>query len=170
MLLCSIMLSDTKDSYLVPLEIWDLRLFKHTLSTVLMLGNILQVCFVLHLMLLLQENLAVKSMMTMRSIQGDLQDFLYLRQNVLPAVLAILNMKEFTTLNERFVVLLPAAAYALFTGSTPLLYDVSGLLPLLYATEPEEELAKIEESPSDFLECSVDVLAKIDIDSGEFVQ
>ncbi|XP_075505013.1 serine/threonine-protein kinase ATM isoform X6 [Primulina tabacum] len=183
-LLCSIMLSDTKDSYLVPLEIWDLRLFKRTLSTVLMLGNIFQVCFVLHLMLLLQENLAavmvvgkylkgahftvdiVKSMMTMRSIQGDLQDFLYLRQNVLPAVLAILNLKEFTTLNERFVVLLPAAAYALSTGCTPLLYEASGLLPLLYATEPVEELAKIEESPSDFLECSVEVLAKIDIDSG----
>ncbi|XP_073048594.1 serine/threonine-protein kinase ATM isoform X19 [Primulina eburnea] len=53
------------------------------------------VCFVLHLMLLLQENLVVKSMMTMRSIQGDLQDFLYLRQNVLPAVLAILNLKDF---------------------------------------------------------------------------
>ncbi|XP_073284364.1 serine/threonine-protein kinase ATM isoform X12 [Primulina huaijiensis] len=184
MLLCSIMLSDTKDSYLVPLEIWDLRLFKRTLPTVLMLGNILQVCFVLHLMLLLQENLAavmvvgkylngahstvdiVKSMMTMRNIQGDLQDFLYLRQNVLPAVLAILNLKEFTTLNEQFVVLLPAAAYALSTGSTPLLYEASGLLPLLYATEPVEELAKIEESPSDFLECSVEVLAKIDIDSG----
>ncbi|XP_073046828.1 serine/threonine-protein kinase ATM-like [Primulina eburnea] len=142
------------------LEIWDLRLFKHTLSTVMMLGNILQFCFVLHLMLLLQENLAavmvvgkylngahstvdiVKSMMTMRSIQGDLQDFLYLRQNVLPAFLAILNLKEFTTLNEQFVVLLPAAAYALSTGSTPLLYDASGLLPLLYATEPVEELAK----------------------------
>ncbi|XP_075497115.1 serine/threonine-protein kinase ATM-like [Primulina tabacum] len=100
------------------------------------------------------------------TFNGDLQDFLYLRQNVLPAVLAILNLKEFTTLNERFVVLLPAAAYALSTGSTPFLYDASGLLPLLYATEPVEELAKIEESPSDFLECSVDVLAKIDIDSG----
>ncbi|XP_073046916.1 serine/threonine-protein kinase ATM-like [Primulina eburnea] len=108
---CNLTSIDTKDSYLFPLEIWDLQLFKRTLSTVLMLGNILQVCFMLHLMLLLQENLAafmvvgkylndahstvdiVKSMMTMRSIQGDLQDSLYLRQNMLPAVLAILNLK-----------------------------------------------------------------------------
>ncbi|XP_073048595.1 serine/threonine-protein kinase ATM isoform X20 [Primulina eburnea] len=146
MLLCSIMLSDTKDSYLVPLEIWDLRLFKRTLS-------MSALCF-------------ISCYFSRRTSLGDLQDFLYLRQNVLPAVLAILNLKEFTTLNERFVVLLPAAAYALSTGSTPLLYDASGLLPLLYATEPMEELAKIEESPSDFLECSVEVLAKIDIDSG----
>ncbi|XP_073046904.1 serine/threonine-protein kinase ATM-like isoform X1 [Primulina eburnea] len=98
--------------------------------------------------------------------QGDLQYLLDLRQNVLSAVLAILNLKEFTTLNERFVVLLPTTAFALSIGSAPLLYDASGLLPLLYATELVEELAKIEESPSDFLECSVEVLAKIDIDSG----
>ncbi|XP_073048619.1 serine/threonine-protein kinase ATM isoform X39 [Primulina eburnea] len=122
MLLCSIMLSDTKDSYLVPLEIWDLRLFKRTLS-------MSALCF-------------ISCYFSRRTSLGDLQDFLYLRQNVLPAVLAILNLKEFTTLNERFVVLLPAAAYALSTGSTPLLYDASGLLPLLYATEPMEELAK----------------------------
>ncbi|XP_073048616.1 serine/threonine-protein kinase ATM isoform X36 [Primulina eburnea] len=126
MLLCSIMLSDTKDSYLVPLEIWDLRLFKRTLS-------MSALCF-------------ISCYFSRRTSLGDLQDFLYLRQNVLPAVLAILNLKEFTTLNERFVVLLPAAAYALSTGSTPLLYDASGLLPLLYATEPMEELAKVLEN------------------------
>ncbi|XP_075497739.1 serine/threonine-protein kinase ATM-like isoform X3 [Primulina tabacum] len=123
MLLCSIMLSDTKDSYLVPFEIWDLRLFKRTLSTS-------SLCF-------------ISCYFSKRTSLGDLQYFLDLRQNVLPAVLAILNLKEFTTLNERFVVLLPAAAFALSTGSTPLLYDASGLLPLLYATEPVEELAKV---------------------------
>ncbi|XP_073046906.1 serine/threonine-protein kinase ATM-like [Primulina eburnea] len=88
------------------------------------------VCFVFHLMLLLQENLV-----------GDLQDFLYLRQNVLPAVLAILNLKEFTTLNERFVVLLPAAAYALSTGSTPLLMTLQDFCRCSML-EPVEELAK----------------------------
>ncbi|XP_073048621.1 serine/threonine-protein kinase ATM isoform X41 [Primulina eburnea] len=131
MLLCSIMLSDTKDSYLVPLEIWDLRLFKRTLS-------MSALCF-------------ISCYFSRRTSLGDLQDFLYLRQNVLPAVLAILNLKEFTTLNERFVVLLPAAAYALSTGSTPLLYDASGLLPLLYATEPMEELAKCLTSLGDLV-------------------
>ncbi|XP_073046840.1 serine/threonine-protein kinase ATM-like isoform X6 [Primulina eburnea] len=146
MLLCNIMLSDTKDSYLFPLLIWDLRLFKRTLST-------FALCF-------------SSCYFSRRTSLGDLQYLLDLRQNVLPAVLAILNLKEFTTLNERFVVLLPATAFALSIGSTPLLYDASGLLPLLYATELVEELAKIEESPSDFLECSVEVLAKIDIDSG----
>ncbi|XP_073046905.1 uncharacterized protein [Primulina eburnea] len=75
--------------------------------------------------------------------QGDLQYLLDLRQNVLSAVLAILNLKEFTTLNERFVVLLPTTAFALSIGSAPLLYDASGLLPLLYATELVEELAKV---------------------------
>ncbi|XP_073048585.1 serine/threonine-protein kinase ATM isoform X10 [Primulina eburnea] len=75
MLLCSIMLSDTKDSYLVPLEIWDLRLFKRTLS-------MSALCF-------------ISCYFSRRTSLGDLQDFLYLRQNVLPAVLAILNLKDF---------------------------------------------------------------------------
>ncbi|XP_073046849.1 serine/threonine-protein kinase ATM-like isoform X9 [Primulina eburnea] len=123
MLLCNIMLSDTKDSYLFPLLIWDLRLFKRTLST-------FALCF-------------SSCYFSRRTSLGDLQYLLDLRQNVLPAVLAILNLKEFTTLNERFVVLLPATAFALSIGSTPLLYDASGLLPLLYATELVEELAKV---------------------------
>ncbi|XP_073145738.1 serine/threonine-protein kinase ATM isoform X3 [Henckelia pumila] len=146
MLLCIIMLSDTKDLYLVPLEIWDLRVFKRILSTSVL-------CF-------------ISCYFSRRTSLGDLQDFLYLRQNVLPAVLAILNLKEFTTLNDRIVIVLPAAAYAVSAGSTPLLYEASGLLPLLYAAEPMEELAKIEESSHGFLECSVEVLAKIDFDSG----
>ncbi|KZV34741.1 serine/threonine-protein kinase ATM [Dorcoceras hygrometricum] len=137
---------DTKDSYLVPLEIWDLRVFKRIRSTSVL-------CF-------------ISCYFSRRVSLGDLQDFLYLRQNVLPAVLAILNLKELTALNEQFVIVLPAAAYALSTGSTPLLYEASGLLPLLYAAEPMEELAKIEESPRGVLEYSVEVLAKIDIDSG----
>ncbi|XP_073046814.1 serine/threonine-protein kinase ATM-like [Primulina eburnea] len=73
MLLCSIMLSDTKDSYLFPLEIWDLQLFKRTLSTSAL-------CF-------------ISCYFSRRISLGDLQDSLYLRQNMLPAVLAILNLK-----------------------------------------------------------------------------
>ncbi|XP_075497892.1 uncharacterized protein LOC142535419 [Primulina tabacum] len=44
----------------------------------------LKVCFVL-----------ISCYFSKRTSLGDLQDFLYLRQNVLPAVLAILNLKDF---------------------------------------------------------------------------
>ncbi|KAI3454494.1 hypothetical protein Pfo_011157 [Paulownia fortunei] len=150
MLLCNIMLSDTKDSYFVSLDIWDLRVVKR-------LPSISVLCF-------------ISCYFSRRASQGDPRDAFYLRQNMLRAVLALLNLKECSSLNERLVVVVPAAAYALCVGSAPLINEALGLSPLLYVSEAMEEGAKEEEQSlenlREFFECSVEILAKIDNDSG----
>ncbi|KAK4437221.1 Serine/threonine-protein kinase ATM [Sesamum alatum] len=145
-LLCTIILSDTKDSYFVALEIWDLRVFKRLPSTSVL-------CF-------------ISCYFSRRASQGDSRDALYLRQNMLRAVLALLNLKECSSLNERSVVLVPAAAYALCVGSAPLINETLGLSRLAHVSEAIEE-GILEEEQSlenlrELFECSVDVLARID--------
>ncbi|KAL3628823.1 hypothetical protein CASFOL_027869 [Castilleja foliolosa] len=150
MLLCNIMLNDTKDSYVVPHEIWDLRVFKRMPSMPVL-------CF-------------ITCYFSRRASQGDPQDAFYLRQNMLRAVLALLNLQECSLLNERLVVVLPEAAYALCVGSAPLINQALGLSQLLYVSEGMTECVKEEENSlenlHEFFECSVEVLAKIDNDSG----
>ncbi|KAL7139007.1 hypothetical protein ABFS83_09G021400 [Erythranthe nasuta] len=153
MLLCNIMLSDTTDSYFVSLEIWDLRVFKR-------LPSISVLCF-------------ISCYFSRRASQGDPRDAFYLRQNMLRAVLALVNLKECSSLNDRLVIVVPAAAYALCVGSAPLLNEALGLSPLLYGSKPMEEGEKEEEQSLENLheifDCSVQVLARIDNDLGQKV-
>ncbi|XP_020548356.1 serine/threonine-protein kinase ATM [Sesamum indicum] len=145
-LLCTMILSDTKDLYFVALEIWDLRVFKLLPSTSVL-------CF-------------ISCYFSRRASQGDSQDALYLRQNMLRAVLALLNLEGCSSLNERLVVLLPAAAYALCVGSATLINETLGLSRLLHVSEAiEEGTLEEEQSPEnlhELFECSVEVLARID--------
>ncbi|CAL5362027.1 unnamed protein product [Camellia sinensis] len=109
-----------------------------------------------------------------RGSQGDLRDSLHLRQNLLRAVLALVNCQVFETLecpmlNERIIVLLPAAVYALCAGCAPLPLDCKGLFPYhssMDVPEAVEEWVKGEdrehENLHELFECSVEVLAKID--------
>ncbi|KAK4479331.1 hypothetical protein RD792_014843 [Penstemon davidsonii] len=103
-------------------------------------------------------------------LMGDPRDALYLRQNMLRAVLALFNLKEFSPLNELLVVMVPTTAYALCVGSAPLLNEAVALSPFVYLAEAMEEQAKAEEqtleNPRDYFECSVEVLSKIRNDSG----
>ncbi|KAL0440918.1 UNVERIFIED_CONTAM: Serine/threonine-protein kinase ATM [Sesamum radiatum] len=97
---------------------------------------------------------------------GDSRDALYLRQNMLRAVLALLSLEECSSLNERLVVLLPAAAYALCVGSATLINETLGLSRLLHVSEAIEE-GTLEEEESlenlhELFECSVEFLARID--------
>ncbi|XP_047965261.1 serine/threonine-protein kinase ATM [Salvia hispanica] len=153
MLLCNIMLSDTKDSYIVTPEIWDLRVFKRSPSV--------SVLFF------------ISCYFSSKAIQGDTRDALFLRQNMLRTVLASFNLRECTSLNERLVVLIPAALYALSVGSAPPINEAQGYSQLLYVSEVMEERAKDEEHSLEnlhgFFDCSVDVLARIDDDSGQRV-
>ncbi|GFP92353.1 serine/threonine-protein kinase atm [Phtheirospermum japonicum] len=100
---------------------------------------------------------------------GDPRDAFYLRQNMLRAVLALVNLKECSSLNERLVVVLPEAAYALCVGSAPPINEALGLSQLLYVSEAMNESVKEEENSlenlHEFFECTVEVLAKIDNDS-----
>ncbi|KAK4479334.1 hypothetical protein RD792_014846 [Penstemon davidsonii] len=103
-------------------------------------------------------------------LMGDPRDALYLRQNMLRAVFALFNLKEFSPLNELLVVMVPTTAYALCVGSAPLLNEAVALSPFVYLAEAMEEQAKAEEqtleNPRDYFECSVEVLSKIRNDSG----
>ncbi|KAL3824832.1 hypothetical protein ACJIZ3_020861 [Penstemon smallii] len=150
MVLCNIMLMDPKDSFFVSVEIWDLRVFKR-------LPSISVLRF-------------ISCYFSRRASLGDPRDALYLRQNMLRAVLALLSLKEFSPLNELLVVMVPTTAYALCVGSAPLLNEAVALSPFVYFAEAMEEQAKSEEqtleNPRDYFECSVEVLSKIRNDSG----
>ncbi|KAM3381087.1 serine/threonine-protein kinase ATM isoform X3 [Capsicum galapagoense] len=142
MLLRNLILNDTTNTYLVPQDLWDLRLLKRVPS-------ISFLCF-------------ISCYFSRKGYQGDLRDTLYLRQDLLRAVLAFPFWKECSMLNKQLVSLLPTAVYALCTGGTPL-FD-KGLYPLHYVPETLNDV-KVEdhthESVHDLFECSVEVLARI---------
>ncbi|XP_058227343.1 serine/threonine-protein kinase ATM isoform X4 [Rhododendron vialii] len=98
---------------------------------------------------------------------GDLRDSLHLRQNLLRAVLALLNWQDCPMLNEGLVRFLPAAVYALCAGCAPLPLDCKELFPYHSSMDVlVEECIKGEDhengSLHELFECSVEVLAKID--------
>lgn len=140
-------MQDAKDSYFISLDIWDLPVFKR-------LPSISVLCF-------------ISCYFSRRISQGDPKDALCLRQNILHSVLALLNLKESSPLNEQLVAAVPAAAYALCVGCPPLIIETQGILPL-YIFEVMEEGAK-EEYPLEkqcvSFDCSVDILAKFENDN-----
>ncbi|XP_055826815.1 serine/threonine-protein kinase ATM isoform X2 [Solanum dulcamara] len=142
MLLRNLILNDTTNAYFVPQDLWDLRLLKRVPS-------ISVLCF-------------ISCYFSRKCYQGDLRDTLYLRQNLLRAVLAFPFWKERSILNKQLVAVLPTAVYALCTGGTPLLDK--GLSPSHYIPETVNDV-KVEdhthESVHDLFECSVEVLARI---------
>ncbi|KAL6588031.1 hypothetical protein OROMI_001009 [Orobanche minor] len=82
----------------------------------------------------------------------------------------ILNQKECASLDDKLVVVILVASYALSVGSTPPANESRGDAPLLYVSEAMEEWAKEEEHLLEnlhgFFECSVKALATIGNDSG----
>ncbi|KAL6536737.1 hypothetical protein OROMI_026318 [Orobanche minor] len=78
----------------------------------------------------------------------------------------ILNQKECASLDDKLVVVILVASYALSVGSTPPANESRGDSPLLYVSEAMEEWAKEEEHLLEnlhgFFECSVKALATID--------
>ncbi|XP_075107785.1 serine/threonine-protein kinase ATM isoform X5 [Nicotiana tabacum] len=141
-LLRNIILNDKMNAYLVPQDLWDLRLLKRVPS-------ISVLCF-------------ISCYFSRKGYQGDLRDALYLRQNLLRAVLAVPFWKDCSMLNKQLVAIFPTAVYALCTGGTPLLDK--GLSPSHYVPETLNDV-KVEdhthESEHEFFECSVEVLARI---------
>ncbi|XP_010663180.1 serine/threonine-protein kinase ATM isoform X4 [Vitis vinifera] len=151
-LLGNIVSNDLISTPIVPQEIWDLRLFKHMPSV-----------SVLYF---------ISCYFSRKGSQGDLRDILHLRQNLLRAVLGLLEWKESFILNERMVVLLPATVYALCTGCVPFTDCYKGLLishSFLGVPDRIEDWLKTgeyeRESLHEVFECSVEVLAEIDLSS-----
>ncbi|KAK9995769.1 hypothetical protein SO802_020455 [Lithocarpus litseifolius] len=152
-LLGNIISYDLTNKYIIPQDIWDLRLFKRMPSV-----------SVLYF---------ISCYFSRKGSQGDIRDILNLRKNLLRAVLGHANWKEPSILNERVVLFLPAAVYALCAGCAPFKQCYNGF-PLSYSfvddTEAALEQVKIEDFEHDSLhevfECSVEVLARIDQDCG----
>ncbi|XP_051142572.1 serine/threonine-protein kinase ATM isoform X2 [Andrographis paniculata] len=147
-LLCNIMLCDTKDSYFVSTEIWDLPVFKR-------LPSISILCF-------------VSCYFSRRVSQGDPRDALLLRRNMLRTSLDFLNSKESFPLKEQLLAAVPATAYSLCVGSAPLITETQGFLPIYVLEAMEEGTKEVEQSYEklyEFFDCSVEVLAKFENDS-----
>ncbi|KAF8094951.1 hypothetical protein N665_0348s0034 [Sinapis alba] len=100
--------------------------------------------------------------------QGNLQDDLHLRRNLLRAVCGPLSWKGRLALNERMVRLLPAAALALcagFTTTIPLLKEHLPTPSGWDACEVVDDVAKIDDVEQErkfgLFECSVEVLTRV---------
>ncbi|GMY24943.1 serine/threonine-protein kinase ATM isoform X1 [Fagus crenata] len=152
-LLGNIISYDLINTYVIPQDVWDLGLFKRMPSV-----------SVLYF---------ISCYFSRKGSQGDIHDILNLRKSLLRAVLGHTNWKEPSILNERVVLFLPAAVYALCAGCAPFRQCYHGF-PLSYSfvddTEATLDQVKTEDFEHDSLhelfERSVEVLAKIDQDSG----
>ncbi|XP_048228650.1 serine/threonine-protein kinase ATM isoform X3 [Ricinus communis] len=148
LLLGNILTSDMMNIFVVPQDIWDLKLFKQMPSRCVLYFI---ACYFSH-----------------KGSQGDLRDSLHLRKNLLTTILGYLNWKDTSILNEHMVVLFPAAVYALCAGCAPFTHCYKGLLPS-HNLEASGDWAKTYEDECERLyepfECSVEVLAKIDLGS-----
>ncbi|OMO81447.1 hypothetical protein CCACVL1_12416, partial [Corchorus capsularis] len=151
-LLGSIISNDLTNKCLVPHDVWDLRFFKRTPSV-----------FALYF---------IACYFSRKGSQGDLRDILHLRKSLLRATLGSLSWNESYLLNDRMVLLLPAAVYALCAGSEPFTQFYKEILPLnsfVDATEVADDWIKVDEYDHERqlenFECSVEVLANIDVDS-----
>ncbi|KAK9278964.1 hypothetical protein L1049_028546 [Liquidambar formosana] len=148
MLLGNLISNDLLHTSIVPQDVWDLQLFRRPFCT------------------------SFQCYFSRRGSQGDVREILHLRQNLLRAVFGLLNWKESLILNERMVILLPAAIYALCAGYAPFLRCDRGFSmsqSFVDVSEAVEDWVNIEEhkheSLHELFECSVEVLAKIDIRS-----
>ncbi|XP_065875882.1 serine/threonine-protein kinase ATM isoform X2 [Euphorbia lathyris] len=151
-LLGSIISRDLINIFVVPQDVWDLKLFKQIPSRSVLYFI---ACYFSH-----------------KGSQGDLRDSLHLRKNLLTTVLGYLSWKESFILNEDMVVLLPAAVYSLCTGCAPSAHHYRGLLlsnSLIANIEASDGCVKTDENEherlSELFDCSVEVLAKIDLGS-----
>lgn len=153
MLLGSIISSDLLHTFTVSQDVWDLRLFKSFPSMSLL-------CF-------------ISCYFSRRGSQGDLRDSLHLRQNLLRTVLSLLSSKDISMFNERMVVLLPAAIFALCAGSSSFphcereLSASNFFVDILVVTEKWATVEEHEQASSyELFTCSPEVLAEINTGSG----
>lgn len=148
MLLGNLISRDLVFSYLIPEDIWDLRLFKRTMSE-----------SVLYF---------ISSYFSRKGSQVEPQDMLHLRKKLLRTVLDGLRWKDSTLFDEKIVLLLPASISALCSGYDPFKCCHKGTpssnCPLSDAdavaggTKREDQCDNLPH----IFDCSVEALTKID--------
>ncbi|XP_019058626.1 PREDICTED: serine/threonine-protein kinase ATM isoform X2 [Tarenaya hassleriana] len=147
-LLGSIISSRRINVGILPQEVWDHQLFRHIRSE--------------------SALFFIACYFSRMGCQGNLQDDLHLRRNLLRAVFDILSGKGPFTLNERMVWLLPAASFALCAGRTTSIQFHEEHLPT-YAEWDTNKVAngvvKMDDLDAERtfgpFECSVEVLTRI---------
>ncbi|XP_048590826.1 serine/threonine-protein kinase ATM isoform X1 [Brassica napus] len=132
---------------ILPQEVWDHQLFRHIPSEPALYF--------------------IACYFSRMGCQGNLQDDLHLRRNLLRAVCGPLSLKGPLALNERMVRLLPAAALALCAGFTTTLPLPKEHLP----TPPSWDACEVvndvkmddaeQERKFGLFECSVEVLTRV---------
>lgn len=144
-LICSGMINTT----IISRDVWDLQIFKRVPS--------LSVLYF------------ISCYFSRRGSQGDIQGNLFLRENLLRAVMGLTKSQEGALLNERMVILFPEAVYALCAGCASNLDCCRTLLSLHSSADsfefPHYWFQK-EEHGFALFECSVEVLVEIDLPSG----
>ncbi|XP_077244126.1 serine/Threonine-kinase ATM-like protein isoform X2 [Tasmannia lanceolata] len=155
-LLGNIISNDLINAPIVPQDIWDLRIFQHSPSACALYFI---ACYFSRI-----------------GCQGDIRDVLHLRQNLLRAVLGLLNLKDPSILSERMVTLLPAATFSLCAGCAPFppcSKESSVLYFYMDVPEAMDDWIKTEDHDQglvhELFECSVEVLAEIDLRSSSEV-
>ncbi|XP_024013824.1 serine/threonine-protein kinase ATM [Eutrema salsugineum] len=133
---------------ILPQEVWDHQLFRHIPSEPALYF--------------------IACYFSRMGCQGNLQDDLHLRRNILRAVCGPLSWKGRLTLNERMVRLLPAAAFSLcagFTTSLPLPKEHLPVPSEWDACEVVNNVVKMDDVEQErifgLFECSVEVLTRV---------
>ncbi|KAI4336143.1 hypothetical protein L6164_014710 [Bauhinia variegata] len=149
-LLGNIASNDLVNTCVIPQDVWDLQLFKRPPSMPMLYFFS---CYFLR-----------------RKFQVDLRDILHLRKNLLRATFSHFTWKGTSMLNERMVLFLPTALYALCAGCAPFsqcFKEFPQLYSSLDVTEVLSDSRKVEDPKHqclrDFLDCSVEVLTEIDV-------
>ncbi|CAH2064912.1 unnamed protein product [Thlaspi arvense] len=147
-LLGSIISSNHINVGILPQEVWDHQLFRHIPSEPALYF--------------------IACYFSRMGCQGNLQDDLHLRRNLLRAVCGPLSWKGRLTLNERMVRLLPAAAFSLcagFTSSLPLPKEHLPTPSEWDACEVVNDVVKMDDVEQErnfgLFECSVEVLTRV---------
>ncbi|PPS01510.1 hypothetical protein GOBAR_AA19162 [Gossypium barbadense] len=180
-LLGSIISNDLSNTCVVPHDAWDLRLFKGmpSLCTLYFIACYFSRkgsqasgsnWFLLDFELLPHN--CFHCLYALLGIFGDQRDILHLRKYLLRATLGSLSWNEPSLLNERLVLLLPAAVYALCAGCEPFTQcykEIHLLQSFVDVIEVADDWIKADEydheKQLENFECSIEVLANIDLDS-----
>ncbi|KAH9603108.1 hypothetical protein KSS87_015043, partial [Heliosperma pusillum] len=138
----------------VPRDVWDLQCFRDISS--------------------LSALYFISCYFSRKGSQGDLRDNLHLRQSILRRVISIITRKATLKLDEHFVILLPAAVYAICVGASDILNYYRGLYPAYCGVDTsgmtmdwlEGKEQRHEESDENF-ECLISIVAEINTESAD---
>ncbi|KAK7317181.1 hypothetical protein RJT34_01188 [Clitoria ternatea] len=148
-LLGNITSNDLVTTCVIPQDVWDLQFFKRPTSIPILYF--------------------ISCYFSRKNSHVDPRDILHLRKNLLREILCNFNWKGYSMLNERMVLFIPSAILALCVGYVPFAQCFK-VIPMVYNSfdviDAQDDSHKSEDPKNQyllqFLDCSVEVLTKID--------